>query len=94
MDEFTAVVAMAADPALQARVTGCIAVQTTGPDQPAALMGVHITRICAEPGWAQAWMSALQTGVENPGSDPAVISNEQILAAVQKHLGISEATPL
>lgn len=48
---------------------------------------------CAEPGWGDAWASAEAAGSPDPGEDPAVITDAQILAAVQKHLDIeAEAT--
>jgi hypothetical protein len=39
--------------------------------------------IAAQPGWSEAWESALATGNEYPGSDDAVITDGMILAAVQ-----------
>ena len=39
--------------------------------------------IAAAPGFADAYASALAGGVERPGNDPAVISDAQILSAVQ-----------
>ena len=43
----------------------------------------HIYAVAASPGFADAYAYALDTGVENPGRDESVISDEQILAAVQ-----------
>lgn len=43
--------------------------------------------IAAAPGFADAYASAIAAGVERPGNDPAVISDEQILAAVQAFIG-------
>ena len=37
----------------------------------------------ASPGWGAAWDSALAGGDENPGRDPAVISDAMILSTVQ-----------
>jgi hypothetical protein len=39
--------------------------------------------IAAAPGFADAYASALAAGVPRPGWDPAVISDAQILSAVQ-----------
>lgn len=39
--------------------------------------------LAAQPGFADAYASALAGGVEFPGRDPAVITDPQILAAVQ-----------
>lgn len=37
----------------------------------------------AAPGWSEAWESALAGGVAEPGADPAVITDAQILSQVQ-----------
>lgn len=39
--------------------------------------------LAASPGFADAYASALAGGVPRPGNDPAVISDEMILSAVQ-----------
>ena len=39
--------------------------------------------MAASPGFADAYEYALNTDVERPGNDPAVITDGQILAAVQ-----------
>ena len=39
--------------------------------------------IASAPGFAEAYESALVGGVENPGRDQSVISDQQILAALQ-----------
>jgi hypothetical protein len=39
--------------------------------------------IAASPGFPEKYEYALETGVENPGWNPAVISDAEILAAVQ-----------
>jgi hypothetical protein len=54
-----------------------------GDTQPLAWAAEHIWIIAAAPGFADAYSSAIAGGVENPGRDPAVISDGQILAAVQ-----------
>lgn len=46
-----------------------------------------VGQCCAEPGWGAAWDSAIAAEVENPGADPAVISDGMILTAVQLRLG-------
>ena len=43
---------------------------------------------CGEPGWGEAWESALVAGNPDPGNDPGVIPDAWILVAVQKHLGL------
>jgi hypothetical protein len=46
----------------------------------------HQASIAAAPGFADAYASALASGVPNPGRDPAVISDQMILSAVQAEL--------
>jgi hypothetical protein len=81
----------ASDAALRQRIAACVAEQGHAGDtlQTGALATADAIQwqVCAEPGWGDAWDSALASGNLAPGSDPAVISDEMILSAVQKHLG-------
>lgn len=43
----------------------------------------NVWDVAAAPGFADAYASALAAEVPNPGDDPAVISDAQILSAVQ-----------
>jgi hypothetical protein len=43
-------------------------------------------QIAAAPGFADQYQYALESGVPNPGDDPAVITDAQVLAAVQARL--------
>lgn len=43
----------------------------------------HRWQVCAAPGFSDAYASAIAGGVTDPGRDPAVISDAQILAQVQ-----------
>lgn len=70
---------MAQDIDMQARIWACAAQEH--------LDSVNILRICAAPGWDAAWASAVAAGVERPGKDPAVISDEMILSSVQSEAG-------
>lgn len=70
------------------RLSACAAVEvvlTPGlpPDQWARS---NVWEIAASPGFADAYASALAGGVPRPGNDPAVISDEQLLAAVQANI--------
>jgi len=47
----------------------------------------HAWETAAQPGFGDAYASALAGNVERPGNDPSVISDEQILAAVQAIMG-------
>jgi hypothetical protein len=51
----------------------------------------HSWDMAAQPGFGEAYAYAVATGVERPGNDPAVITDGQILAAVQSL--IPEPTP-
>lgn len=53
-----------------------------GTQQPTAWAALHQWAIAAAPGFADAYSSAVAGGVEFPGRDPAVITDEQLLAAV------------
>jgi hypothetical protein len=69
-----------------ARVTACYAVETLGQDNaenPNAWATVHIWDMAAQPDFGDAYAYALNTGNTEPGKDPAVITDAQILSAVQ-----------
>jgi hypothetical protein len=80
---YNSIAAAAQDADLRQRIAACFAQETDGPDQPEALAALHQWRICAAPGWGEAYESALAGGVERPGADPEVITDGQVLAAVQ-----------
>lgn len=66
-----------------ARVSACAAVEVPNTWQPQQWAADHVWWISASPGFAQAYESALAGEVERPGNDPSVISDAQILSAVQ-----------
>ena len=66
-----------------ARVASCAAVEVPHTHQPLQWAYDHIWWIAAAPGFADAYDYALLNGNENPGADPAVITDSQILSAVQ-----------
>ena len=72
---------MADDVDLQSRVAACAAQEQDG--EPRAWMYENILNVCAAPGWDQAWSSAVAAWRPRPGRDPAVITDDQILASVQ-----------
>lgn len=53
------------------------------PGDPYEWVQDNALRLAAEPGWADAWASALAAGNPDPGKDPAVITDGMILSAVQ-----------
>ena len=73
---------LAQDLEFRHRVTACVGTQFTNMP-PQSWTDQHIWQVAAAPGFGDAYTYALETNVENPGADPAVISDEQILAAVQ-----------
>lgn len=82
--------AAAQSASLRDRIAACVAQQTAQkhPINIIATEGLQ-WRCAAEPGWGEAWDSAVAAGNADPGADPAVIPDSWILAAVQKHLGVS-----
>ena len=66
------------------RIAACATVETG--DDGTLWANVHAWEVAAAPGFADAYSSALAGDVPNPGRDPAVISDAQILSAVQAEL--------
>jgi len=77
---------IADDPYMRLRVSSCAAQQgcaTEGGIDPDHWT-LEWRRIWASaPGWDGAWESAQASNVQQPGSDPGVITDEQILSQVQ-----------
>ena len=73
---------MSADPDLTARVASCAAQEVPGAN-PYGWAAEHMMLLAAEPGWAEAWDSAVAGGNEAPGRDGAVVTDGMILSAVQ-----------
>ena len=80
-DQYLTIARIADDAAFRARAAACAATQTV-PD-PQQFVNAHALTLAASPGFGAAWDSAVEGGIANPGSDPAVISDQMILAAVQ-----------
>jgi hypothetical protein len=77
---------MAYDGALVGRVTAAVAGEhqagnTTQDPEQWTSQNRHFW--AASPGWADAWDSAVAAENPDPGADPAVITDAQILSAVQ-----------
>jgi hypothetical protein len=74
-----------ADPDFLTRVTACYAGETLGTagEEPNAWTVEHAWDVASAPGFGDAYASAVASGVENPGRDQAVVSDAQILSAVQ-----------
>ena len=67
------------------RVASCAANEVSKTYQPLQWASEHIWWVAASPGFGEAYQYALDTDppVERPGWDPSVITDGQILAAVQ-----------
>lgn len=83
---YNSIAAAATDSDLRQRIAACFAQETDGPDQPEALAALHQWRIVASPGWGDAYATAAANNIDRPGADPSVITDTQILAAVQHAL--------
>ena len=88
---YSSLAALAADPDFISRVSAAAAVEVPHTHQPQQWASDHIWWISASPGFADAYESAIAGEVPRPGNDPAVISDAQILAAVQQLLAEQEA---
>jgi hypothetical protein len=72
---------IAADPFMRLRCGACAAVE--GIPDPENWAFRNSLLLASQPGWSEAWDSALAAGNEQPGADEAVITDGMILAAVQ-----------
>ena len=76
---------LASDQDFAMRSMACYATETLqSPDaDPNSWWSEHSWHMAAVPGFGDAYASALANEVENPGRDPGVITDPQILSAVQ-----------
>jgi hypothetical protein len=51
--------------------------------KPADWQASHAWELAGQPGFGDAYASAIANGVQRPGNDPSVISDAMILGAVQ-----------
>lgn len=85
--------ALSVDPDFMARISAAAAKEVPKTHQPLQWAADHIWWVSASPGFAEAYESALAGGVPRPGNDPAVISDAQILSAIQALLAELEPEP-
>jgi len=78
--------ALSGDQDFISRVSAAAAVEVAQPANPVTWAREHIWRIAAAPGFADAYESAVVAEIPRPGNDPAVISDGQILSAVQAEI--------
>jgi len=90
-DTYRSIDLMTADTALQGRCRAAAA-QQAAPGDPVQWAHDNRYRVAASPGWGAAWASAIAGGNQDPGADPAVITDGMILAAVQALLAPPEET--
>ena len=74
---------LASDGDFAQRCMACYATEGGTEDNPSAWWSQHAWDLAGQPGFGDAYASALASGVENPGRDPGVITDPQILSAVQ-----------
>ena len=84
-DTYLSIATIAYDQSLAARVTACAAQE--GEAEPDMWAADHRWQYAAQPGWGAAWDSALAGGIQDPGGNPGVITDGQILSAVQSLQG-------
>ena len=78
------------DGQFQQRVSACYVTEPNTSGDPGNWAAIHAWDMASQPGFGDAYASALAAEVPNPGADPSVISDPQILTAVQSILA-SEA---
>jgi hypothetical protein len=76
---------LAADPSIRLRCSACAAVE--GVPDPENWAFRNSLLLAAQPGWSQAWESAVAAGNPAPGGVAAVITDGMILSAVQALAG-------
>lgn len=80
---YTSQAQLSTDPHFQVRIAACAAVEVPKTHQPQQWATDHVWWVAASPGFADSYEYALNTDVVDPGKDPAVITDAQILATVQ-----------
>lgn len=78
---YLAVHQMHQDEALQGRIIAAAAMD--GIQWPDGWVARRRWQIIARTDWAEAWEYATNAGTSQPGADPAVITDQMILSAVQ-----------
>ena len=88
-DTLNAIAKLAADPQMTQRVAAAIAQEheygtpTPPPEEAEGTAWAKRYAWAATPTWAEKYQYAIDTGVENPGTDPGVIPDADISAWVQ-----------
>lgn len=75
---------LSVDQDFMTRLAACAAVEIElGDEHPMVWSARNQWAVAASPGFADKYAYAIATGVNRPGNDPAVISDGDILSAVQ-----------
>lgn len=82
---------LARDSDFQSRIAACYGTETLAQD-PESWSVLHQWQIASAPGFGDAYTYAINSGNPAPGKDPSVITDAQILAAVQFILSEGEDT--
>ena len=78
------------------RTMACYAtetLETPDAENPSSWWSSHNWEMASMPGFGDAYASAIANDVANPGRDPAVITDSQILSAVQAIINQSSSPP-
>lgn len=75
------VATMAGNSDLTLRVQACAATENI--DDPYTWAADHMLDLASQPGWSEAWASAVASNNPAPGRDAGVITDGMILSAVQ-----------
>lgn len=81
-DKYWSVSLIAADQDLQQRVVACAAIENIF--DPLTWAHAHAWDYASQPGWGEKWQYALDSGDTSPGRNDAVITDADILTAVQQ----------
>lgn len=74
---------LANDSEFLSRVAACRMMEVPDNNDPWSWVHAHSWQMAGQPGFGDAYGYAIAMGNEHPGSDPAVITDNMILAAVQ-----------
>jgi hypothetical protein len=81
-DQYLTIATIAHDAHMIYRVSACAA-QQHAPIDPQSWAAQNSYAWAASPTWAEKWDSAVASDIAEPGADPAVITDGDILATVQ-----------
>lgn len=92
---YSDIAALQQDADFNVRTQACYATETLDVNaalDPGSWTAMHAWDMAAQPGFGDAYASAVAGSVPRPGNDPSVISDAQILSAVQGLLPTVEPT--